>query len=252
MEKNSESFIERNKKTFEFLQKNYGWIIALFTGICVVVSYISKFLEYIIANVQFAHYGLDIDLYKYENKNFLYNICFSALFIFALCSLIYCIHQLLNRKKYSLNVYDIFINIFIILFSMSSISLSIPNIIINFITMLFLEILASKIIFKDISKKIKTKVSKNEAINNIKKLPFLIIVLVILIMIYKIVLIISNHDYRIIDDNKVIVYSNNEYYLTLDCEVKESEIVIYAGTQNKIPNNNVYSKLIKNKKENVK
>ena len=56
--------------------------------------------------------------------------------------------------------------------------------------------------------------------------------------------VVINKSYRIINDDKVIVYITNDYYLTLDCEIKDNKITIYKGRQTKINNENVVSELI--------
>ena len=50
-----------------------------------------------------------------------------------------------------------------------------------------------------------------------------------------------------IDNNTVIIYTNEDYYLTLNCEVIKDKIKIYKGTQKKIDNNNIYSEVKKYK-----
>lgn len=58
--------------------------------------------------------------------------------------------------------------------------------------------------------------------------------------------------YRIIDENKVVVYSTNDYFITLNCEISNNELVIYKGSQEKMENNNIKSQLTKFDKVEVK
>ena len=51
----------------------------------------------------------------------------------------------------------------------------------------------------------------------------------------------NKRNYRIINGDKVIVYSNNDYYLILDCKKENNNLVIYKGKQEKISNTKVYS-----------
>ena len=51
--------------------------------------------------------------------------------------------------------------------------------------------------------------------------------------------------YRVINDNKVIVYTTKDYYLVLDYKIDKDKMFIYKNTQNKIDNLNVNSKFIK-------
>ena len=54
-----------------------------------------------------------------------------------------------------------------------------------------------------------------------------------------------NKTYRIVDNDKVIVYATENYYLTLNCEIENNVLIIYQGSQTKIDNKDIESKLIK-------
>lgn len=54
-----------------------------------------------------------------------------------------------------------------------------------------------------------------------------------------------NKTYRIVDNDKVIVYTTENYYLTLNCEIENNVLIIYQGSQTKIDNKDIESKLIK-------
>lgn len=54
---------------------------------------------------------------------------------------------------------------------------------------------------------------------------------------------INNKEFRIINENKVVVYTTRDYYLLFNCKIINNEIKIYKGTQTKIDNINVESKL---------
>ena len=77
--------------------------------------------------------------------------------------------------------------------------------------------------------------------NYFKALPFLIILLLLLYggRTYSQLKLIRN--YNIIGNDKVVVYSNNDYYITLDCDIKDNNLTIYKGRQEKIDNKNVYT-----------
>ena len=77
--------------------------------------------------------------------------------------------------------------------------------------------------------------------NYFKALPFLIIILLLLYggRTYSQLKLIRN--YNIIGNDKVIVYSNNDYYITLDCNIKDNNLIIYKGKQEKIDNKDVYT-----------
>lgn len=93
---------------------------------------------------------------------------------------------------------------------------------------------------------------KRYLINYIKVLPFIIISLIIMNSFRTYLNLIYQKQYKIIDNNKVIVYSTNEYYITLDCDINNNELIIYKGNQEKIENDNVKSQLKKFNKVEMK
>ena len=113
-----------------------------------------------------------------------------------------------------------------------------------YITSLFLNILIfSKInnIHKNISY---LKYDLIDLSNTIKIVPFYIVLLLFSLILSYGSNIVMNKSYRIIDNDKVIVYTTNDYYLTLDCKIKNNELTIYKGKQSKINNEDVVSELI--------
>lgn len=247
-------------KIIEFMQKNYAWIIGIVTVIIVIFSNVLKFIEYITCSVYFSFYGLDINLYKYNDTGFIYSLFLSFLFTLAFMSLLFCFFQLrqnFNNKNY-FNKSN-FLNLLIIAATNSyilfllKIKLNIVSFVINFIMLVIFEIISMLIIFR---KRKEDKGSNSslveEMLNYIKKLPFLIIILIILYACKTVIELDKKKEYRIIDENKVIVYANNDYYLTLDCEANNDELIIYKGNQEKINNVNVYSKYTKFKKVHIK
>ena len=243
--------VNKKKDKFEFIQKNYTWIFASITGISIVVSYIFRFIEYIAGSFYFSYYGLDMNLYKYNDTGFLYGLCLSTIFVFALLSLVYCFRQFyIGFKNMENKFFCIIENVTIIILSnlylliISKIKLDWKYILIGFIILVILEIVMSFLYFKKINgKDLKESNIKYEFANYLKRLPFLIIIFLFLVGTNTIINIKYDKNYKVIDNNKVIVYSNNEYYLTLDCEVGKDKIIIYKGTQEKISNNNIYSLL---------
>ena len=76
-------------------------------------------------------------------------------------------------------------------------------------------------------------------------MPFFIIGLFILYLFNYYCSLSSNNGFRVINDNKVIVYTTKDYYLVLDYKIDKDKMFIYKNTQNKIDNLNVNSKFIK-------
>lgn len=92
----------------------------------------------------------------------------------------------------------------------------------------------------------------NNLPNVLKIIPFYLILLIFLFLTSYGLNIAMNKSYRIIDNDKVIAYATNDYYLVLDCEIKDNKLTIYKGKQAKINNENIVSELINFDEVNLK
>ncbi len=237
-----------NNKVLKFMQKNYAWIIAIFSSLSIIVLNIFKFCEYLKGSVYFSYYGIDMNLYKFSDKGFIYQLCLSFLFMLAIFSLLYCFYQIadnIKNQKYIKsnisNVLIIIISNLVLIFS-SSTKQTFMSVLCNFIELAAIETVSSYMIFRN--KKDDQLYAESLCkgiLNDIKKIPFILIILVFVIMFNTQILLMNKTNYRVIDNNKVIVYSNNDYYITLDCLISEKNLTIYKGTQAKINNTDVYS-----------
>ena len=243
-------------KIFKFMQKNYGWIVAVITGISVVTSFILRFIKYMYSIYYFSYYGLSYELFNSNELGFLYNFGFSILVLLCFGSLMYCYIQLFNIKKMKLKT--ILCNIFLILISniiivaSTNVKYSIWQYILNVIGLIIVEIITSIVFFK-MDKKEKNKTyEENNLPNVLKIIPFYLILLIFSFLTSYGLNIALNKSYRIIDNNKVIVYATNDYYLVLDCEIKDNKLTIYKGKQAKINNENIISELIHFDEVNLK
>lgn len=251
MFKRKKEEIKNSKTITELINENYSWIIAVVGVLGVILLNIFRFVEYVTGRAYFSYYGLDINLYKYYDQNFLYELCISIIFMCAVGSLMYCYKQISSSfKNNKIFSKENFSNLTIIVFSnlylifMINIEFNIMVIIIYLLILIIIESIMSCFAFKTQKKKSAEIITlKQEFINYLKFLPFAIIILIIcqFVRIYSSLSLKS--EYRIIENNKVIVYSNNDYFLTLDCEINEENLIIYKGTQAKIDSTNVYSKL---------
>ena len=93
MQKNNKKIVKKdikqeqeNIKLIEVIQKNYAWIIAGLTFLGVIVSNVLRFIEYITSKAYFLYFGIDYNLYNYSDKNFIYELCLSIIFILAFVS----------------------------------------------------------------------------------------------------------------------------------------------------------------------
>ena len=243
-------------KIFKFMQKNYGWIVAVITGISVVTSFILRFIKYMYSIYYFSYYGLSYELFNSNELGFLYNFGFSILVLLCFGSLMYCYIQLFNIKKMKLKT--ILCNIFLILISniiivaSTNVKYSIWQCILNVIGLIIVEIIASTV-FSKMDKKGRNKTyEENNLPNVLKIIPFYLILLIFSFLTSYGLNIAMNKSYRIIDNDKVIAYATNDYYLVLDCEIKDNKLTIYKGKQTKINNENIVSELINFDEVNLK
>ena len=245
-------------KIFKFMQKNYGWIVAVITGISVATSFILRFIKYMYSIYYFSYYGLSYELFNSNELGFLYNFGFSILVLLCFGSLMYCYIQLFNIKKMKLKLKTILCNIFLILISniiivaSTSIKLLSWQSIFNVVLQIVIEIVISYIFFKMDKKERNKTYEENPLPNVLKIIPFYLILLIFSFLTSYGLNIAMNKSYRIIDNDKVIAYATNDYYLVLDCEIKDNKLTIYKGKQAKINNENIVSELINFDEVNLK
>lgn len=231
----------------------YACVISVITFLGVIISNILKFIEHLTSEAYFSYFGLNHNLYMYSDRSFIYNLCISILLMFAIYSVFYCFKQLRDNKNLGkIFLQENFWNIILILISNTYMIIIVSektnnsSLILNLIFLIIFEFIASLFIFRK-EKEIDytDEQIKKKIINYIKIFPFLILLLIILHT-NKVYLNLNLlKDYNIINNNKVIVYSTNDYYLTLDCDINGNELIIYKGEQEKIDNNNVKSELKK-------
>lgn len=253
---------EKENKTVSvtrIIRDNYAWFIAVLTFLGVMFLNILRFSEYVISSFYFDYYGLDINLYKYYDQNFLYSLCTSIIFGLAFAAVLFCFKQIYDnfkRKNYicKQNLYNLFIIIYSNCYLISD-RIESDNIyikVLGLIVLLLFEYFVSRFVFfADIE--IEDGLSGKELlIDCFKKFPFVIILIMILISLNCYTNLTLRKEYRLINNSKVIVYSNSDYFLTLDCEIQNEKLIIYKGTQQKITSDDVYSKLIEFKNVKIK
>lgn len=234
---------------FEFLQKNHAWIVTIMTLITVALSYVLKFAEYIVSSYYFSYFGLNITLYKYNDLGFTYYIVFSIILQLVYFSIIYCFKQVKDdfknfKNKWSKiigNLVFIVISNFILLLYLG---VTIKNLISYLLIIFILEII---IVFLDwlLNKlfPLKDGNQNNTIVDFIKKIPVIIILLTIILGTITYYKLINVKIYQIIDNNKAVIYSNNDYFLVLDCKIDEenNKLILYKGKQTKISNTDIHT-----------
>lgn len=239
-----------DKKIFKNIRENYGWVIAVLTSSGVIVSFFVRWSNYLFSKIKFYYYGLDYGLYIQEDTTILYDFSLSLLIALCFYSVCYSIYQI--KKEFKRKAKDkklIFQNLVIVFafnFCITSVFEYFSGIIskiIAFFAILLFEIFATNFFHGLLTKEVKLK--SHSFWYNVKNVPFFIIGLIILYLFNYYCSLCSNNDFRVINDNKVIVYTTKDYYLVLDYKIDEDKMLIYKNTQNKIDNLNVTSKYIK-------
>lgn len=242
----------------KLIKKNYAWLIAVFTFLGVFLSNVFKFVEYLIGRMYFAYYGLDINLYKYSDRGFFYSLCLGILMSFGLIFLFHCFYKIIkniNEKKiFNHNNFSYFmIILFINLYIAFNIKLNTNwiTVLIYFLELLLYEMINVFFVFRIVKYKNEKYISQ-ELFSFIKRLPLLLFIFLVSSG-FLVRISLNNLDrYRIIDDDTVIVYSNTDYYLTLECEIVDDTLIMYKGTQTKISTEDVYTEYMEFKDVVVK
>ena len=111
-------------KIFVLLQKNYGWMVAAFTGLSVCLSFMLRLLKYIYAKLYFDYYGISFGLFNMEELDVLYSFCISILLMLCFYSLIYCFKEIYDVIRSKVLNKKIFVNVVLVIISNIVISFS--------------------------------------------------------------------------------------------------------------------------------
>lgn len=241
------------KSIVKVFQDNCVWVTALVTGIGIVMRTIIGLIEYLSAYMSFNYFGLDIRFYRFYDHSFLYNFGMTMITMIVLGTTFYWIWKLrenLKNKRFlcSSNLLSSFMffvsNLYLVLTLIST--FSILSFVINFFLLVMLELYGTSIIFRNTEESsVEDQYSKEQIINFLVSIPLIFIIEIFIQLIPDWFRIIDRKDYRMVNDDTVIVYSSNDYYLTLDCEVNDETLIIYKGTQEKINTTNVPTRLEK-------
>lgn len=233
------------------MKENYTWIIGVLTFLGIMVNKVLELIEHITSQVYFSYYGLNRNLYNYTDKGFIYDLVVSIIFMLAFISIFICIKQLKEQmgKGRIINLENLR-NVGLIVLSNLFIDKTISEEINCFkiITLILIEIIffyVSTKEFKTTKQRINFRDNLKTIMNYIKIIPCFVILMIILYSCSTFLKLQNRTYYNIIDNNKVVVYTSNDYYLTLDCDINGDEILIHKGKQEKIGNNNIKTQLTK-------
>lgn len=246
--------------TLKVIQKNYSWIIAVSTSLAVILAFILKFTKYIYSQIRFNYYGIAYEMYDKNELNYLYDFYLSIIILLCFGSLLYCYIQLLNLKGKKDNNKIRKDNISLIIISNVIIALSISNdnsliyTIISVIILIVVELIIA-VIFNSLDKRDSKKTNQsNNLLDTLKLFPFYIILYLVMLSINYLLSFIGNKSYRIIDNDKVIVYSTKEYSIALNCVIdpETDELIIYKGEYTMIDTKNTFNTTKKFKEVKLK
>lgn len=237
------------KKILKGIQENYAWIFGSITLSIPLVSSIFKFFEYLRNYIYFGYYGIDMSLYNMSENSLFYYIGNSIFIMFLFSISAFCLTEKnINKGKKIIRIIIAGFYNFMIVFYLNFPylkNINIPTYFVIILILLSIESFCGNLAF---NKKINDKDSGNPFINII----FLIGCIIVTILISEKCTLKNQTEYRIINNEKVIIYSTKDYLVTVDCNLENDEIIIFKGTQEKINNDNVYSKLINVKKSKIK
>lgn len=209
---NKKEDIKENKNILDSIKDYSPSIIGALTFLGLICFNILKFIEYIEAQFYFDYYGLNINLYKYSDQGFIYGLCLSLVFFLAIMSLLFFIKQVIDNVKLKriVNFVNLRNVIIILLFNCIWVySMLLEKIIsiVLFCLFIVVEIIITWFIFY-------CKEEEDVSFGNVLKfVPIYILILILCIGVSDVCNLKLKKEYRIIGDNKVIVYSNNDYYL---------------------------------------
>ena len=235
-----------NEKRLNKINKYYAMIIALFSAAVVIMSCIFRYIEYLKSEFYFDYYGLNQHLYKYGDQGFMFYLCTGLIFILPIFSSILLFKENLKAEKIMsakgifnlivLAIYNFFlVNIGFRIF-LVNIGFDISSRCIQHITIASVTITEASLVA------IKPKVTLKQAVYFIIKYIFVIVFAYIAIL-YLVTSseLKNNKIYNIIENNKAVVYTTNDYYIALDCKIdeKNNKLILYKGKQTKILTNDI-------------
>jgi hypothetical protein len=242
--------MKKQKTLVDFIRGNYNWLIALTTVVALITSQIIRFVNYIKFEMYKGYFGLDITNINYGTSDLIYGTIISAMLLACFYSMLFCYKEIipnLKNKKYGflyINIVIIlFVNYFFIIFNTQA-KFNIKEYIILICAEVLILIFSSKMRKKyiDVIDKIKNKEDlKNYAII----MPFTFIFFILSISYLSIPNYNKNTEFRIINNNQVVVYYDDTDYIVLNCEIKGVSIKIYYGTQKRISSLDTETKKIK-------
>lgn len=253
MKEKDEQLVSKVSLVLKFIRAKWKSLLTILGSIVPFTFCIFRFLEYLYCKVKFDFYGIDEALYHFDTQSFILNFLYSIGFT-ILCIIIAWLYNIIkdinvsrqNHIEKLKNKGKYYIAIFLVNFLFSVVVAKTFNfmVLIYIFIFCFLEWLFWKVLFSEINE------NEEQCFSNLLA-DFLDIFIIAIGVFAFFFWLFSNtyyssiREYRIINNNKAIVYTTEAYYITVDCTVEDNNLIIYKGTQTKINSNNVHSKLKK-------
>lgn len=246
------------KEKLEFLKDDYAWIATILT-ICGAIGMASlRFLNYIWSKSYFDYFGLDYELYKPTNNNFMYELFIAISFILYIYIICYCYKQnldIIKKKKgvskflFNTTIIIVSNGYFVTFFKLKSLLYNA----VSFFVIIFCEIILALMMSFIYKRENKKNIAQDN--NKIDKIDFFFDnlkgIFVCLIYIFFSIHFLQQKtlslrlDYRLTEDNKVVAYTTDNYYLLLDSHImQDGTLEIYKGSQKKINNTDIETETI--------
>lgn len=235
-------------KILKFIQKNWSIISVVIAVAFAGIINIYKILHVFYYNFIFRYYDIDFSFYQF-NDNYFFGFAISIVLILGLVCTFYSWIKIREGNLYKARIIDwviVFLTNILYIYFLTN-RLSIINLIILFILICLSE-LAISFLFTTKQSEENDPFSLMEWIKYLVLLIFWIFIVVLMVAFAN-----SNalSSYRIINESQAIVYSTKDYYIVIDCEIKEDRLILYKGTQQKINTENIYSELKTFKEKDV-
>lgn len=241
-------------KTVDFLQKNYGWIIAIMSRFSIIFTFGVRVLKYLLGKIIFFYYGIDFDLYELSYDLFFLEVLLSMLFIIIFYLAIYYLYILFvkdRRHKFKNFLICLVLNVILLLYLFLQLDLNKTQVFILIIFLIIIELIGVHSA-KD--------VNNEDSVYDLKKylkdlgsfLVFTIIFIYVSMGLCEWYNLKMNKEYRIVENDKVIVYISKDDYILLECKIKNNTLKIKKGNYTKVSNVNIKSELIEFDKVYIK
>lgn len=250
------------REWLNLFKENSGWVSTSILILSVFLGLLMRLNDYLNFNILCFYYDLNPEFYQYNEISIIFTIFLGLLLLGLIGSSIYCYNRLLEslkRRTVHNKISDIILFILFNFIVGVALYSSYCNVFVTIGATIGFQAIIILIFekLKKIDKKYNAIQSKEEAIkklkNFLKLIPWFTLIILVFTLIWNFLLYITKHDYQLIIHNndsdvnvcEVIVYTTNEYFITLDCKIEQDNLIIYKGKQTKIKTDNVKIETIK-------